>query len=542
MWVPSGVYRLFVRCCVPVGLVIAYIGLASNAITNNPLRMDEVDYFQCMANVTKMGLPLYYAREERIEAGLIEWLGSRQLADGVYRFYRFGPNSGVSKESYFAIREENSRYTWCMWHPPLYIYLGSVAFRLFDIAPQNSYVLRFHNLLYSVGAIWGMARLSMQLYQRNWYRAFSLGLLLYITCDLALRGSILIDYSAALAPCVTVWFVLAILRSVKRNHLSFGLVVMTALALGTSFGLAASLLLIASIWLSVYSVVDVRAGLPWRTALGLAFGVGLFIALYWFACYLLQLPFAQPFLHNSSRAGIVLSVQWMVSRLSLVYHYGIWYSREIGLATCSVFVALACWSVLGRWTAVTIDRLLLPVSVIIGVATQASLGGNAYGFPKYILFVLPLMFLFIGGEITKVIPGAGLWARASVVGLLAFLLGTQLSTTWATAIGPGYDLYNRGEIGVVEVGQTLSALTPDHEVLLCSKDVGFYAQRKFVEWYGPLLNDVVQLSDLVASEGVRYAARNLPVSEAVQRFLDFNFPRRSVVGGYEILGPVLEDR
>ena len=104
-------------------------------------------------------------------------------------------------------------------------------------------------------------------------------------------------------------------------------------------------------------------------------------------------------------------------------------------------------------------------------------------------------------------------------------------------VAPGSTLYNWGQSGVVETRQELGLRTSEDEVILSSKDVGFYAERRFVEWYGQYLGDAVALAASVESEDVRYAASNLPVSEEVREYLDTRFVLDSIIGGYELLGP-----
>ena len=178
-------------------------------VAKNPLRVDEVDYFQSMNNVVELGLPIYYAGEVELHPRSLNWLSDRSLAGNHFDFYRFKSKTGIRKETFFAITDGKSLYTFGMWHPPLYIYLGSFVFRVFPLTPDNSHLLRYFNLLWSLGLLVGMALLCRQLYPDHQKWVFPLALLLYASNSLALRGSLLIDYNAALGPCVAVWFLLA---------------------------------------------------------------------------------------------------------------------------------------------------------------------------------------------------------------------------------------------------------------------------------------------------------------------------------------------
>lgn len=68
--------------------------------SKNPLRMDEVDFYQSMENVWRLGLPLHYAGEVRIAPDRLVYLSTRYLANQEFVFWRFKPETGILKETF----------------------------------------------------------------------------------------------------------------------------------------------------------------------------------------------------------------------------------------------------------------------------------------------------------------------------------------------------------------------------------------------------------------------------------------------------------
>ena len=133
------------------------------------------------------------------------------------------------------------------------------------------------------------------------------------------------------------------------------------------------------------------------------------------------------------------------------------------------------------------------------------MSGDAYGFPKYIAFALPLLFAFIGGEVAEAGPGSALCARLAAT--LASLLVISLVLPTAQALRrPGRTLYMAGEQGFLQAAGALAANTVPDETFLGSKDLSFYAGRKFVQWSGALWTDPRQLGDRVRAQNIRLAA------------------------------------
>lgn len=139
-----------------------------------------------------------------------------------------------------------------MWHPPLYIYLGSLAFHLLPLTPDNGHLLRYFNLIFSIGIFTGMMALSRTLYPDRHRQVFLIALILYTLNSLAVRGSTLIDYNATLGPCVATWFAVLFL-SEQNQCFPWRFVILTALAFFTSLGIAVNLVSGALIYIILVS-------------------------------------------------------------------------------------------------------------------------------------------------------------------------------------------------------------------------------------------------------------------------------------------------
>ncbi len=507
-------------------------------VHKNPLRWDEVDFFLCMENVARLGLPVYYAGEVKIDPALLVHLSTRQLRGQEFAFYRYKPETGIFKETFFALTGGTSRYTYGMWHPPLYIYLGSLVFRFVNLSPENSHLLRYFNLLFSAGIFTGIWALSRKLYPSRHRQTFLLALLLYTLTPLSVRGSVLIDYNATLGPCAAVWFVVTFLKDTRR-HPYFGLIISTALALFTSLGIAVNLFIAAGLY-SIFTVVVFRGKDLHRhfaRAMGVIAGILFFLLMFYALCRILYLPFSQPFLHNfhfawvRTNATISSLVQW----LSVSWTHLKWYIREIGILLIILFAVLCIKSSLGIRRAP--HRTLLPVTIVTGLVTHAALQANAYWFPKYILFLLPLLSVYLAGELLDIASTSSV-ARKVILAVTALILlvGMRSSLYWATY--PGGTLYDKGQQGVQTIGQALRAATDPHQVVLCPKDVGFFAGRKFIQLWGVYFTDASRLRERIQEANVRYVVvfrdmLNAPTEMA--DFLNQEFSIQSEAGNFVLL-------
>lgn len=515
------------------------IHFASHA-QKNPLRLDEVDYYQCMENVVRLGYPLYYAGEVNIDPNRLMYLSTRYLDEQEFVFWRFKPETGILKETFFALVNDTSRYTFGMWHPPLYIYLGSLVFRLLPLIPENSYLLRYFNLVFGIGIFAAIFILSQELYPARYRKVFLVTSLLYALHSLAVRGSTLIDYNATLGPCVTLWFVIALLHAERKTLISWELVLATVWALFTGLGIAASLFLGLGIYSLLRYVINPRRNPAYIITflLSASLGIILFLISFFIFCQILQLPFSQPFLHNIARVQISSgSLRSLQRFLSTLWTHLWWYSKEIGLFNMIVWAGLSIGSVLKGLRTAPQSFMVLAI-IATGLISQASLGANAYWFPKHILFVLPLELIFIAGEGITLISCKSLTRKVAWVALFLLLVLTNVSNSLHWLLQPGSTLYSPGERGLLQIAHALQAATSPEEIVLSRKDIGFFARRRFIEWSGRLLSDVTLLQTRVNERNIRYAVSpisliHLPTD--IGAFLQERFSIESEEGDFVLL-------
>ncbi|MBC7227598.1 MAG: hypothetical protein H5T61_10245 [Thermoflexales bacterium] len=503
----------------------------------NPLRLDEVDYYQCMENIIRLGLPIYYAGEIKIEHSRLIYLYTRHLDGKEFIFWRFKPETGILKETFFALVNDASRYTFGMWHPPLYIYLGSLMFRLLSITPEHSHFLRYFNLVFSIGVFTGMLILSRELYPTIYRRVFLIAALLYALNSLAVRGSTLLDYNATLGPFAALWFVAASLRAERAKSPSWELVGATAWVLFTGLGIAVSLFLSISIYCLLRLVLGVRRNLG-QIILSTILGIIIFLASFWVFCKILQLPFSQPFLHNVARfqtsPGTLHSPQRLLTTL---WTYLWWYIKEIGVLPAITWICLSLRSIFEGLKPVY-RRFLLPITIATGLISHASLGANAYWFPKYILFVLPLLFVFIGGEAALLISHNSGLKKAVRKGFVVILVLNSMFISFHWISHPGSTLYSPGETGLLPIARTLRIATSPDEIVLGRKDIGFFARRRFIEWSGRLLSDVTLLQGRIYEAHIRYAVSPiflLDPSTDIGAYLQKEFVLENTIGDFALL-------
>lgn len=484
-------------------ILLFYLGHFVIHAQKNPLRLDEVDYYQCMENVVRLGFPVYYAGEVSIDHNRLIYLSTRHLDGREFVFWRFKPETGILKETFFALVNDTSRYTFGMWHPPLYIYLGSLIFRLLPVTPENSHSLRYFNLIFSLGIFTGMFALSRESYPLRYRQVFLIASLICAFHSLAIRGSTLIDYNATLGPCAAVWFAVAVLRAERKTHLSWEVTGATVWVLFTGLGLATSLLLGVGLYCLLRLVIGSRRSLAW-TLLSVLLGISIFLASFFVFCQVLQLPFSQPFLHQIARLraspGGLRAPQKLFTTL---WTHLWWYSKEIGLSNMVVVTGLSIFSV--KRIKLSPRHLLIPIVIATGLFSQASVGANAYWFPKYILFTLPLLFIFVAGESVALLgPSSVWWKKAVCIVILLVITLTNMLNSFHWILQSGSTLYSPGERGLLQIAQALQASTAPDEIVLSRKDIGFFAHRRFIEWKGELLYNVGLLERKVNDTNIHY--------------------------------------
>jgi hypothetical protein len=70
------------------------------------------------------------------------------------------------------------------------------------------------------------------------------------------------------------------------------------------------------------------------------------------------------------------------------------------------------------------------------------------------------------------------------------------------------------------VSRALKESSTRDDVVLCQKDVGFFADRKFIDWFGRYLTDVALVRDRVEQQNIRYAVNSVSMLNAASGDVD----------------------
>jgi hypothetical protein len=471
-------------------------------IEKNPLRMDEVDIYNSIVNWVTLGTPILYLGQPMPPSEWLLPLGERTLGDGnLYHFYRIKPELGIKKEFFIATRDGIvGRYTYSP-HPQLYLAINALIYRLIPLNPDASYLMRYFNLVWIVGLIIGMALLSRKLYREHFPLIFSISLLILSINNFAVRASLLIDYQAPTA-CLSTWYACAFVSRKRHERLSFLLVMIILLFWFNNFGATISILLGTIIYV-LFLGWRVRL---WVRLLSVFIGSLIFVPVYWLFCRVFELPFSQPFIYATSRVGD--AKVGLAGVAANIWTYGHWYSLEIGPWLVVTVLVLLGVSLLNRRIISRPDLALPPTLALTGILSQAALRADAFHFPKYVYFTVPLLCIFTAGELLTLATGTTSWRRFvrwAVVAVYVSLLGLSAAQAWRSIQAPGGTLYDPGEVGLVEAAQVARAEVPLNGIILARKDAGFLAQRQFIEWEGALLTNPVLLEKTIEHYNINYA-------------------------------------
>ena len=274
----------------------------------------------------------------------------------------------------------------------------------------------------------------------------------------------------------------------------------------------------------------------------MAAGTAAFVPAYWLFCRIFDLPFSQPFIYIASRAG---GPGGVAATLRAVWEYSLWYTQEIGPWLVAAALVLFVVALVDRRAIERPALALPPLLAFTGILMQAAARGDAFHFPKYVFFTVPLLCIFVAGELVRLLvgnrdasaalsvteqeapvgdasaalsvtaqeaparddsaPSVSARQRWTTAVVLAALLVLSAGQTWRSLQAPGGTLYDPGEVGLVAAAQAAKAEAPPDAILLARKDAGFFAQRQFIEWEGPLLTDPQALEQTIEQYGIRYA-------------------------------------
>ena len=454
------------------GLVLAalvYIAAFVVQAKKNPLRGDEVDYFACIENLRENGRILYYAGEVDYPESELVQRGTDQLGSRAVAVREFLPERNVQKGNRFLL-EGTSRYTYCLWHPPLYIESVALATRVFPVSRADAWQLRLLHLPFVALLIAALAALSRRVYPERHALVTSIALLALAFNTLWLRGSSLIDYNGTLAPAVAALGAGAYLRT--RERWSATAVVCFALGWATSFGIGTAL----TFAMLVCAALTHDLRLLLRVAASLALGFALFSAVFYGWAAFRHFSFAEPYVYNFLATGGNSNAFHLGRSLRFFGRVAL----ALGVVPMLLFFALLARPA-RRAQLFRGAPAVLVLTVLAGLAIPTLLRAEAYGFPKYVVFVVPLLLLVVAGELVTWLgeprPLVPRLARAALL-----LLGVESSVRFALSVAdPNPNLYLAGQLGFARAVVEVEQRSRPEAVVIAPKDVAFYAGRKFIE-------------------------------------------------------------
>lgn len=424
----------------------------------------------------------------------------------------------------------SQRYQWALWHPPLYIELLGLQFKLFGVSEASGRVL---GLIFGLGTGYVVYLTGREVGREA---TGLLGAAFFLLSPLALQSALILDIDGTVLTFLLALMVYLLARFPPERHPRTlpALAGLFALALWakmtTPLGLLACLL-----------AIRLLAG-RFRQALRelLVIGVGggaLFLSTWGLACLVLRMPFDMPFavtwVELLDASGT--SSRWLQSPRSLAQAVApslLWSGPLLGLLFAAAGMVRLRGYITTRQTQ-PID-LLIGFGVLIFLVYLIKLAG---GFPKYHVAMLPFWavaaaWLVVGAagalKTIEMIVLAGGWLlfawyfntrvpdiwvygynpdlgnhlvvfpgllAAGLAGLLYLLVGRGLGRiqvlvvmVMALAWGPavehnmrrmdGSTTYHYGTQGQREAAALVDALTGPDEFYVASKDVAWYAQNR----------------------------------------------------------------
>jgi hypothetical protein len=430
----------------------------------------------------------------------------------------------------------SQREQWALWHPPLYIELLGVQFKLFGVSESSGRLM---------GAVFGLATGALTyltgraLGPGGWISREATGLLgaaFFLLSPLAIQSALILDIDGTVLTFLLALIVYLLVRFPPERHPRVLPVLGGLFALSLWAKLTSPLGLVAC--LVTVRLLAGRLGQALRELLIIGLGGGaVFLATWGLACLAFRMPFDMPF-----------GVTWIEFLDASATPKGWLRSPEAIAQTAApsllwtgpYLVPLFAAAGVARLRGFVATRKIQPVDLLIGFGLLLFLVyliKLAGGFPKYHIAMLPFWAVSAAALVVEV-TGAVLWFELGllVVGFVLFSqyfansvpdlwvygwkpdLGSQLGiipgllasgllaalyltagrqlgrnlalalTTMALAWGPaveqgmgrvGYSTtYHYGTSGQREAAELIDSLLRPNEFYVASKDVAWYAQNQ----------------------------------------------------------------
>lgn len=275
-------------------------------------------------------------------------------------------------------------------HPPLYLYLLALVFRLFGVSEVS---VRLVGILCALGNIVLVYFIAQELFKerKDFWIIAGLASFMFAINPLVIQGSSVVDIDNTVLTLTISLFLFCFVKTYRRPRL------LRVLILGLLFGLSlwAKLptppLLIVSIVLFYWLKGDLREGLSLALGIGLLGGL-LFLVTFGLYSYFFNFPFLQPFLYLPGRLlteygrtfySIRQSALLILGRLYILFFY-----LSPSLALLAV---LACYFRARKWLKQVGSELVDFFAIFSGLifVVYTFVGSTAWGFPRFYLPMLP---------------------------------------------------------------------------------------------------------------------------------------------------------
>lgn len=446
-----------------------------------PLVMDEVDYVQAMMNWGTLGLPIFrhgYVDPTRHNPHAVR---EREIVLAGRRFRVFRDpdqrwGETPSNLATFLVRDDGQVFSYALWHPPLYLWIGQWLPLQGD---ETASAARYMNVLFVWAAfvvvLWRVGRL----YPRRW-SVVAAGAVVILVSTPVMLGASLIDVHSGLGPLtVIIWIVLAGASPLPSWPRVLGAAVSLAAVFANCLSLGTGCLAAFVIWRGFGALAGVRnTGALLKDSCVLIGGVAVFAVGYLFTCQLLDLPASYAFLHSARKAVAIEPVETV--RLLADY--------LVALNPAFVLLAMAAaartWRG-GRKQAARHPLGLAAMTVASCVVMYALAGAQAYGFDKYIIPASMLMGLLVAGATAHAATSRRPRITKSV--LLLLVLGSIWGAVALVCevVREDRHPYRSDTASMRSVAEFMRRQgISDREPLICDKDIAFLLDRPFYEAFG----------------------------------------------------------
>lgn len=331
----------------------------------------------------------------------------------------------------------SQREQWALWHPPLYIYVLGLDFKLFGVSETSARLL---------GAAFGLGTgLLVYLTGRALVAGLGVaaeatGLLaaaFFLLSPLATQSALILDIDGTVLTFLLVLITFVVVRFPPRRQPRSRAVLAVLFALALWAKLTTPLGLLAALIVSDFLAGRAREAA--RTVLVVGLGGGaLFLVTWGLASLLLRMPFEMPFAVTWIQLWLAAdsTAAWRDSPAAAAQALGpglLWAGTYLAL----LFLAAA----LARGRGYLVSRKAQPVDLLIGfglLVYGVYLIKLAGGFPKYQVAMLPFWALASAAFVVEVVGRVG----PREVGLALAALGAfyayarSLSDAWVYGLRP----------------------------------------------------------------------------------------------------------